>query len=137
MLISLDAFGESLPEKPLAAAFCKGAGENRRPFEAPGVRLVSSSSNAAMTELNFVLSAADAPAVAAVAADILVLALGEAGVKAEAAALPAAEVPQDSGPIHLRLLDGPAAEDIEGHPPVGVSRDLDLPPRHKSYWGSR
>lgn len=63
-LVELETSGQGILERPMAIAFRQGAGDQQRPLEPVGVSLVSSSSSAAMTELNFVLQVDDALAVA-------------------------------------------------------------------------
>jgi glycosyl hydrolase family 42 (putative beta-galactosidase) len=62
-LLELEAFGQSILERPLAIEFHQGVGDKQRPLEVARTSLVSSSSCAAMTELNFVLQVDDALAV--------------------------------------------------------------------------
>ncbi len=63
-LLDLEAFGQSILERPLAMEFRQGLGDKQRPLEVAGASLVSSSSSATMTELNFVVAVDDALAMA-------------------------------------------------------------------------
>jgi len=66
LLVGISAFGKPVLDGPLAMTFVKTAGDKgaKQPLGPPKARLVSRSTTAAMTELNFLIEPAGGPAMA-------------------------------------------------------------------------